>query len=96
VGTFGGALEARQIPAGGGRLIGEAAGEIEKEDGVLVIRRIHVRLGLLGDAGNRRTAERVHDMFHDRCPVYRTLKNSIRITTELVFTEDSPSPEATS
>jgi uncharacterized OsmC-like protein len=96
VGTFGGALEARQIPAGDGRLTGEAVGEIEKDDGVLVIRRIHVRLGLLGVPGDRETAERVHGVFHDRCPVYRTLKNSVRITTELVFREQPAFPEATS
>jgi hypothetical protein len=30
-----GALEARQIPASEGRLVGEATGEIEVEDGVL-------------------------------------------------------------
>ena len=33
----------------------------------------------------RATAERVHGMFADRCPVYRTLRDSIAMTTELVF-----------
>jgi uncharacterized OsmC-like protein len=33
----------------------------------------------------RETAERVHGFFADRCPVYRTLKPAIQITTELVF-----------
>jgi uncharacterized OsmC-like protein len=85
VGTFGGALEARQIAAGAGLLSGHAAGEIEKEDGVLVIRRIHVTLRLKTDEANRPTAERVSGIFHDRCPVYRTLKTAIAMTTELVF-----------
>lgn len=85
MGTFGGALEARQIPAGEGLLDCEATGEVEKEDGVLVIRRIHVKLRLSAPAETHETAQRVHGFFADRCPIYRTLKNSIAITTELVF-----------
>jgi uncharacterized OsmC-like protein len=65
--------------------VGEAVGEIEKEDGVLVIRRIHVRLKLKADQEHRATAERVHGIFADRCPVYRSLRDAIAITTELVF-----------
>jgi uncharacterized OsmC-like protein len=90
VGTYGGALEARQIPAGDGLLTGEATGEVEKEEGVLVIRRIHVRLRLRTGELHRATAERVHGVFHDRCPVYRTLRSSIAITTELQFLDDPP------
>jgi uncharacterized OsmC-like protein len=85
VGTFGGALEARQIPAGEGLLSGDATGEVEKEEGVLVIRRIHVTLRLKTDQANREVADRVAGMFHDRCPVYRTLKPAIAMTTDLVF-----------
>ena len=85
MGTFGGALEARQIPASEGKLIAEAAGEIEAEDGVLVIRRIHVKLLLECPGGQRETAERVHGVFAERCPVYRTLRPAIAITTELVI-----------
>jgi uncharacterized OsmC-like protein len=60
-------------------------GEIETEEGVLVIRRIHVKLHLKADASHRGTAERVHGVFADRCPVYRSLRAAIQITTELVF-----------
>ena len=63
----------------------EAVGEIEKEDGVLIIRRIHVRLRLKAQEEHRATAERVHGFFADRCPVYRSLKDAIAISTELVF-----------
>jgi len=31
------------------------------------------------------TAERVHGFFADKCCLYRTLKGSIAITTELTF-----------
>ena len=40
LGTFGGALEAHQIAASNGKLTGDVTGEVEEEDGVLVIRRI--------------------------------------------------------
>ena len=65
----------------------EATGEIEKEDGVLVIRRIHVRLHLKASPDQKETAERVHGMFADRCPLYRSLRASIQMTTELEFEE---------
>jgi uncharacterized OsmC-like protein len=63
----------------------EATGEIETEENVLVIRRIHVRLKLKAEEAHRETAERVHGIFHDKCPVYRTLKPAIAMTTELLF-----------
>ena len=47
VGTFGGALEARQIDASDGKLTADVTGEVEVEEGVLVIRRIHVFMHLL-------------------------------------------------
>lgn len=59
---------------------------MEKEDdGVLVIRRVHVayRLELEADGSHAAAARRVHGFHADKCPVYRTLKNSIRITTSL-------------
>ena len=60
-------------------------GEIELEDNVLVIRRIHVRLRLKAEEAHRETANRVHGMYAERCPVYRSLVAAIAITTELVF-----------
>ena len=63
----------------------EAVGEVELDDNVLVIRRIHVVLKLKAEESDRETANRVHGFFADRCPVYRTLKPAIVITTELVF-----------
>ena len=85
MGTYAGALEARQIKASGDSYFAEATGEVEKEEGVLVIKRIHVVLHLKADAAMRETAERVHGIFADRCPGYRSLKGSIQRTTELDF-----------
>ncbi len=47
VGTFGGALEARQIDASDGKLTADVTGEVEAEESVLVIRRIHVAMRLV-------------------------------------------------
>lgn len=61
---------------------------MEKEDdGVIVIRRIHVTYRLKAAEADRETIERVHGFHADKCPVYRTLKNSIAITTEFVLEE---------
>jgi uncharacterized OsmC-like protein len=68
-------------------LVSEAVGEVELEDNVLVIRRIHVVLKLKAEESQRDTARRVHGFFADHCPVYRTLKPAIAITTELLFEE---------
>jgi uncharacterized OsmC-like protein len=65
--------------------VGEAVGEIELEGNVLVIRRIHVRMRLKAGEAHRETANRVHGIFADKCPVYRSLKAAIAMTTELYF-----------
>ncbi len=91
-GTFGGALEARQIRACDDLLETRVTGEVELEEKVLVIRRIHVRFELKVAAGQRETARRVHGFFADSCPLFRTLKHAIAITSELVMVE--PDAEA--
>ncbi len=52
---------------------------------MLVIKRIHVRLLLRADETHRETANRVHGFFADKCPIYRSLRAAIAITTELIF-----------
>jgi uncharacterized OsmC-like protein len=88
LGTFGGALEARQIDASGGRLTADVTGEVEKEDGVLVIRRVHVHMRLAAALELSDTVERVHGFYAMRCPLYRTLHNAIQLSSsyELVPT----------
>jgi uncharacterized OsmC-like protein len=86
MGTFGGALEARNIEAGEGKLEAAVTGEVETaEDGVLVIRRIHVTLRLRAPEAARETAGRVHGFYAGKCPVYRSLKAAIDITSDLEF-----------
>ena len=81
LGTFGGALEARKIDASDGRLTAEVRGEIESDDGVLVIRSIHVDMKLRASEGAREVVDRVHNVFASKCPVYRSLHSSIKITS---------------
>ena len=69
----------------GGKLVAQAIGEVELEGGVLVIKRIHVRMELRAPAAQREAAERAHAVYADSCPVYRSLKAAIAITTELDF-----------
>jgi uncharacterized OsmC-like protein len=87
---LGGALEARGIPAGEGQLWSEATGEVETEDRVLVIKRIHVRYHLRARSEQRDTAERAHGAHQSRCPVARTLRGAVDITTELVLEPEAP------
>ena len=83
LGTFGGALEARRIDPNQGKLSAEITGEVETEDNVLVIRRIHVELTLQAPEEARATAERVHGIYAMNCPLYRTLHNTIKLTSSL-------------
>ena len=89
LGTFGGALEARQIDASGGKLVGDVTGEVETEDNVLVVRRIHVAMRLIAPESVRETVERVHGFYAMRCPLYRTVHNSIQLSSS--FTLEAPS-----
>ena len=81
LGTFGGALEARHIDASDGRLTADVSGEVETEDGVLVIRRIHVLMHLVAPESTRDTVERVHGVYAMRCPLYRTLHKAIALSS---------------
>jgi uncharacterized OsmC-like protein len=81
LGTFGGALEARQIDASNGKLTANVTGEVETEDNVLVIRRIHVAMRLVAPEESRATVGRVHGIYPMNCPLYRTLHKAIQLTS---------------
>ncbi|HZZ84068.1 MAG TPA: hypothetical protein VFE30_05985 [Anaeromyxobacteraceae bacterium] len=65
--------------------MGRVTGEVELEGKVLVLRRVHVKLELRAAAEHRETAERVHGFYADSCPLFRSLKAALAITTELVL-----------
>jgi uncharacterized OsmC-like protein len=76
----------RKINASDRKLSAEITGEVEKgEDGVLIIKRIHVVHTLKAREADRQTAERVHGVYADRCPLYRSVKDAIAVTTSLTF-----------
>jgi uncharacterized OsmC-like protein len=91
LGTFAGALDARKINAKEGRLTAEVRGEVENEDKVLMIRRVHVTFHLRAENPDevREIVDRVHGVYADSCPVYRSLKPAFAITSsvELVQAE---------
>ena len=64
-------------------LTSEVRGEIEKDGNVVVIKRIHVTYHLKLKPEQRETAERVLDFHADKCPVARTIKGCVDITTDL-------------
>jgi uncharacterized OsmC-like protein len=85
-GTLGGALEARGIKASEGSLVAEAAGEVELEEGVLILRRIHIVYRLEGCPEEKReAARRAHAVHQRHCPVARSIGGSVTITSELAF-----------
>lgn len=65
-----------------------AHGEVEAEEGVLVLKRIHVVMALKDVAPDKvEAARRAHDVYKEKCPVYRSLYRAIDITTELRVVE---------
>lgn len=58
-------------------------GEVEKEGKVLVIRRIHVTYHLRLPPEQKEVAQRVHGFHADYCPVARTIRDCVTITTAL-------------
>ena len=89
LGTFGGALEARHIDASNGRLTGEVTGEVETEEKVLVIRRIHLAMRLVAPEESRDTIERVHGMYAMRCPLYRTFYKTLELSSSYTLVSGS-------
>jgi uncharacterized OsmC-like protein len=57
---------------------------VEVEDGVLVVKRIHVTYRLRVDAdADREKIQRAFDHHMPRCPVYRSIRAAIDVTTNL-------------
>lgn len=91
LGTFGGALEARQIDASDGKLSADVTGEVEQEEGVLVIRRVHVSMRLVAPEDLKEKVERAHALYPMSCPLYRTLHNAIQLTSSVELVRASAS-----
>ena len=62
----------------------DAVGEVEDEEGTLVLKRIRVtyRLKLPPDA-DRESVQRAFERHTEKCPVYRSIGGAVEITTSL-------------
>jgi organic hydroperoxide reductase OsmC/OhrA len=85
LGTLARALRVREINSDAEHLTIDAVGEHESEDGVLVLKRIHVVAHLRAPASQRETVERVFQVFASKCPMHQSIRKAIDITTELDF-----------
>jgi organic hydroperoxide reductase OsmC/OhrA len=56
-------------------------GEIELDGKVLVIKRIHAHYRLRAPEELREAIERVHSLHADFCPVARSIKGAIAVST---------------
>lgn len=56
-------------------------GEIELDERVLVIKRIHAHYRLAGPDVDTEVVERVHGFHADKCPVARSIRAAIEVTT---------------
>lgn len=62
------------------------AGEIETENKILVVKRIMITFHLTADEEDREKIERVLNVYADSCPVARSIRDSIEITSKLDLT----------
>lgn len=61
-------------------------GEVETEGKVLVVKRIRQIFHLTADEKDRDTVERVLRVYAENCPVARSIKGSIEISSDLDLT----------
>ena len=58
---------------------------MELDGKTLVIRRIHVKYSLECASEQRETAQRVHGIHAQGCPIYRSIHPQITVTSEVAF-----------
>jgi uncharacterized OsmC-like protein len=79
------------VKASEGALVAEATGEVEKtQDGVLVVRRIHVHYRLEASPDQAGVVDRVHSFHAQRCPVARTLAGCVEVSTSYDLVPPGP------
>jgi uncharacterized OsmC-like protein len=86
LGTFSGALAARQVSFDKDSLHADVVGEIETENKVLVCKRITITFHLSAEEEDREAVERVLEVYEDSCPVARSIKGAVEIRSELDLT----------
>jgi uncharacterized OsmC-like protein len=86
-GTLAGALEARKIPAYGGTLETEVEGDIEEENKLLLLTKVHIKYKLSIPKGKRAEAERALQLHDSRCPVSQSVQRGIKVEWSADITE---------
>jgi uncharacterized OsmC-like protein len=71
------------VPLEDAGLTAVSIGEIETEGKVLVIKRIKTTFTMTAAEEHRETIERVLGVYADNCPVARSVKGSIEISSHL-------------
>lgn len=62
----------------------EAVGEVEDEEGTLVLKRIHVTYRVkLPPEADRDSVQRAFEQHPAKCPVYRSISEAVDITLDL-------------
>jgi uncharacterized OsmC-like protein len=79
-----GALAARQVTFDD--IYAETLGEVETEGKVLVVKRIRQIFHLTAEVKDLDTIERVLGIYADNCPVARSIKGSIEVSSDLDLT----------
>jgi uncharacterized OsmC-like protein len=65
-------------------MVTEAVGEVENEDGTLVLKRIHVTYRLkLPPEADHDSVQRAFERHPEKCPVYRSISGAVDITLDL-------------
>ena len=60
-------------------------GDVEKDEGVLVLRRIHAIFHLRVDPAQRETVERIAELAITKCPVARSIGGSVAVSTAVEY-----------
>jgi uncharacterized OsmC-like protein len=61
-------------------------GEVEKEDGVLVLKRVRATFRVTVPDRTKETVERVAQLAISKCPVARSIEGSIAVSTAVEYT----------
>ena len=79
-----GALAARRVSFD--NIYADTVGEVETEGEVLVVKRIRQNFHLTAEEKDLDTIERVLRIYADNCPVARSVKGSIEVSSDLELT----------
>lgn len=85
-GTFGGLLGGLGQPVSGGELEADGSGELVDDAGTLRLRAVHVDYRLkLADGVDAEKVRRVHERHRARCPIARSIGQSVVLSTSLTL-----------